>query len=31
VTFEGLVAVMQSLGNYWLEIVRPPDDGNGHA
>ena len=26
VTFEGLVAVMQSLGQYWLEIVRPPDE-----
>jgi CheY-like chemotaxis protein len=25
VTFEGLVAVMQTLGKYWLEIVRPPD------
>jgi CheY-like chemotaxis protein len=33
VTFEGLVAVMQSLGNYWLEIVRPPGEkgGDGHA
>ncbi len=30
VTFEGLVAVMQSLGNYWLEIVRSPDDGNSN-
>ncbi len=29
VTFEGLVAVMQTLGNYWLEIVRSPDDQNG--
>jgi CheY-like chemotaxis protein len=29
VTFGGLVAVMQSLGSYWLEIVRSPDEG-GH-
>jgi CheY-like chemotaxis protein len=29
VTFEGLVAVMQTLGNYWLEIVRSPEDKNG--
>lgn len=29
VTFEGLVAVMQTLGKYWIEIVRSPDDGNG--
>jgi CheY-like chemotaxis protein len=28
VTFEGLVGVMQSLGKYWLEIVRP-DEGSG--
>lgn len=27
VTFEGLVAVMQSLGKYWLEIVRPSSEG----
>jgi CheY-like chemotaxis protein len=26
VTFEGLVAVMQSLGQYWLEIMRPPEE-----
>jgi CheY-like chemotaxis protein len=31
VTFEGLVAVMQTLGNYWLEIVRPPDGGENNA
>jgi CheY-like chemotaxis protein len=29
VTFEGLVAVMQTLGKYWIEIVRSPDEGNG--
>lgn len=27
VTFEGLVAVMQGLGKYWLEIVRPSSEG----
>ena len=27
VSFEGLVTVMQNLGNYWLEIVRLPEDG----
>jgi CheY-like chemotaxis protein len=27
VSFEGLVKVMQSLGSYWLEIVRSPDEG----
>jgi CheY-like chemotaxis protein len=26
VTFEGLVAVMQTLGQYWLEIVRPSSE-----
>ncbi len=31
VTFEGLVAVMQTLGNYWLEIVRSPDDRGSNA
>jgi CheY-like chemotaxis protein len=30
VTFEGLVAVMQTLGKYWIEIVRSPDEGNGN-
>lgn len=25
VTFDGLVRVVQSLGNYWLEIVRLPE------
>jgi CheY-like chemotaxis protein len=27
VTFDGLVAVMQTLGNYWTQIVRSPDEG----
>jgi CheY-like chemotaxis protein len=27
VSFEGLVQVMQSLGNYWVKIVRSPDEG----
>ena len=26
VTFEGLVEVMRSLGNYWFEIVRLPEE-----
>jgi CheY-like chemotaxis protein len=26
VTFDGLVAVMQTLGNYWTQIVRAPDE-----
>lgn len=26
VTFDGLVQVMRSLGNYWFEIVRLPQD-----
>ncbi len=30
VNFEGLVSLMESLKNYWLEIVELPP-GNGHA
>jgi CheY-like chemotaxis protein len=29
VTFEALVVVVKTLGKYWLEIVRLPQDGNG--
>jgi CheY-like chemotaxis protein len=29
VTFEGLVEVMRSLGNYWFEIVQLPTECNG--
>lgn len=28
VTFAGLVQVMRSLGNYWFEIVRLPEEGS---
>jgi len=28
VTFDGLVQVMRSLGNYWFEIVRLPEEGS---
>jgi CheY-like chemotaxis protein len=33
VTFEGLVAVMKTLGQYWFEIVELPTDwqGDGHG
>ena len=32
VHFEGLVTMMESLKNYWLEIVElPPGNGNSHA
>jgi CheY-like chemotaxis protein len=29
VTFEALVAVVQALGQYWLEIVELPPEGDG--
>ena len=29
VTFEALVAVVQALGKYWLEIVELPKEGGG--
>ena len=27
VTFDGLVAVMRTMGTYWIEIVELPDVG----
>ena len=31
VTFESLIAVMQTLGKYWFEIVELPQHSNGFS